>query len=768
MKFPELHPRQPLLGVALASVTGIAVADATRASEPESIAVAFALLVFVVVYPRRWNCWLFAAVTFFALHTLTHYGSDGRMLAKEFGDRRQVVHATGVVWSAPEKPGEWSKEITALFRLKLDSISVDDRVVHPRAIVTVRWAGEMPAYGDRVELSATAQNLAPPRNPGQIDFTGYLQRQGIFSELKARFRADCKIIDHGHGARAQLFALAAQRWIRTRLELDLADSPDIAALIESMVLGMHGETPGDAKEMFQRTGTLHLFAVSGLNVAMLATIVWFLLKPLGVGRKLAVFLIVPILCAYALVTGLSASCVRATIMGSILLVAFLFDRPPVVYNSLAAAAIGILAVDTNQLFVPGFQFSFVLVFTIVGLSSRIQRWFEKFGQPDAFLPRPLWGVAERLQSSLVGMLAGALGVTLSAWIGSLAFTAGYFHLFSPAAILANLIAVPLAFAVLALAVAALLVSTVWTNGALWFNNANWLCAKALLGVVRLFATMPGGHVYVELPRRGSDPDCEFTVFDLPGGGAVHLRAAGHDWLLDCGHSATYPQVILPYLRSRGVNSLDGLLLTHGDVRHVGAAVSVVEDFAPRQIVDSPLKDRSSTRRAVSALLAARCIGKGLCERGDVLTVRPDVRLRVLFPPAGLARSAADDKALVVRLECGGARVLFTSDSGFFTEQWLVKNEPDLRADLLVKGQHARDISGTPDFLARVHPRAVICSGPRFGAAPSILDEWTRFADSQGIAVFRQDDCGAARVEFRHGAWAVRGLAGGHTFNSLAR
>lgn len=721
-----------------------------------------------IARPRTWNCWLLAALSFAALHALRHRHSDARRLAAEFADGSRVVRATGIVWSQPDKPAFWSQNVTALFRLKIEVIEIGGRTMQPDAIVNVSWAAAMPAYGDRVEFTASGRNLDPLRNPGALDFTAYLNRQNIFSELAARYATDCRIVEHGHGERAQVFAISAQRWIRARLDLDLADSPEVSALIASMVLGMRAETPADVKEMFQRTGTLHLFAVSGLNVAMLATIAWFLLKPLRIGRKASVILIIPILCGYALVTGLSASCVRATIMGSLILVAILVERPAVVYNSLAAAALGILAWDTNQFFTPGFQFSFLLVFTIVWLARRIQHRFEPLGQPDVFLPKTLWNWREKVFANFWTLFSAALGVTLSAWLGSLLFTAGYFHLFSPAAIFANLLAVPLAFLVLALGVATLLVSPVWTTGGAWFSNANWLSAKALLWVVRTFALVPGGHVYVELPGRRAAPACEFTVFDLHEGGATHLRAKGCDWLLDCGHSSRYPRTILPYLRSRGVNRLDGLVLTHGDAQHVGAASEVLSDFAPRVIVDSPLKDLSSSRRSLLSELAAQQLGKRISRRDDVLHLAPDVSLHVLFPPPGLSRKTADDKALVVRLECAGRRVLFMSDSGFATEQWLVQNEPDLRADVLVKGQHARDFSGTAEFISRVQPAAIICTAPDFGVPPGTLDPWSQRMIAQGIAVFRQDECGAAIAEIRDREITIRGFINGQTFKSRAR
>jgi hypothetical protein len=194
-----------------------------------------------------------------------------------------------------------------------------------------------------------------------------------------------------------------------------------------------------------------------------------------------------------------------------------------------------------------------------------------------------------------------------------------------------------------------------------------------------------------------------------GGRVAHVRGGGRDWLFDCGNKVAYERLVLPYLRTRGVNRLDGLLLTHGDVQHLGGAATLLDDFRPRVIVDSVLRDRSSTRKQLHTELARRGLGKALVQRGDLLRLNPGTTARVLYPPAGLARATADDKALVVQLETAGVRVLFLSDSGFATEQWLLENEPDLRSDIVITGQHARDLSGTLDFLARVHPRAVVCS-----------------------------------------------------------
>jgi beta-lactamase superfamily II metal-dependent hydrolase len=353
-------------------------------------------------------------------------------------------------------------------------------------------------------------------------------------------------------------------------------------------------------------------------------------------------------------------------------------------------------------------------------------------------------------------------VTVTAWLGSLFFTAAYFHLFSPAAILANFAAVPLAFCVLGLGLLATLCGSVAPAIAALFNNANWLCCKALLAAIELCAGIPGGYSYVQVPPLEREHSCEVTVLDLEDGAAIHLRTARGDWLIDCGHAQPFQRTVLPFLRSRGVDRIKGIVLTHGDAQHIGGAVKVLEELRPEIWWDNSLKDRSQTRRKLHRELAERRIGKRFLRRGEDATLGPDSRLEVLFPPVGFSRSLADDKAVVLRLHVGKARILFMSDAGFATEAWLMENEPDLRADVLVKGWHSRDLSGGVDFLMRVAPQAVIAGAPGFGTPPERIAAWAKTVRARGIRLLLQEDAGAVSLEVFPAEVRVRPFLGGET------
>jgi beta-lactamase superfamily II metal-dependent hydrolase len=106
-----------------------------------------------------------------------------------------------------------------------------------------------------------------------------------------------------------------------------------------------------------------------------------------------------------------------------------------------------------------------------------------------------------------------------------------------------------------------------------------------------------------------------------------------------------------------------------------------------------------------------------------------------------------------------------SDAGVATEQWLMQHEPELRADLIIHGQHSRDDSATVDFISRVNPQAVILPQPRFGEDEEQLNRRTAELEELGISVFRQDQCGAITIEVRDQELSLRGFLNGQTFRN---
>src|SRR6266478_3619997 len=757
-------PRQPFVGLALMAALGIVVADffPIAASRWWFAAIAFALLAIpLCCWPNLGSTYLLVGCGFFLLHNFRIGDTAGLQLAADLSDRPRVVNAVGFVTSEPKVAANGF----ASFLFNLESIEFEGKTQPTNATLLARWRGN-PEFGDELKMFGIAEPIAPPRNPGEFDMRSYLARQDVRRRLFVRYPEDRVSIRKGGGNPILQAAQKSRAWMQTAICRGLDDSPQVQNFLSGIALGLRHQTPEDIEEPFQQTGTLHLFAVAGLHVGIVAALLWMVATVARLSRKSAAALIIPLLLFYAAVTGLHVSSMRAAVMSSILLGGFFFDRRGFVLNSLAAAAVLLLCWDTNELFSTGFQLSFAVVGAIVLLADPLCRSLERWSIADPFLPRVLVRGPRRLMHASFDCLFSAGSVSLAAWIGSLALILGYFHLVTPISLFANLVVVPIAFFVLAIALLSLLSTPLLPWLAVVFNNANWALATLVIGIVQLFAQIPGGHFYVGPPRWPEKLVAQTTVLDLGAGGTVHLRTGGANWLFDCGSERSYQQVVREYLHWAGVNRLDGLLLTHGDALHLGGVTQLVDDFPRIRVLDNPAPDRSTIHRRLQRLFQERGIKPDALSAGDIFRLSPDVTAQILFPPRIFSSPFADDQAYVIRFLVGpAASILLMSDSGIETEQVLLASHANLQSDIVIKGQHHSGQSGSGAFLDAARPRLIIATSRDFPVHERISDAWAEELQRRGIKLFRQDETGAVTLRFRRDSWEAQSYVTGEIFRS---
>src|SRR5205085_5539555 len=261
--------------------------------------------------------------------------------------------------------------------------------------------------------------IAPPRNPGEFNMRSYLARQDVRRSLFVRYLEDGVLLEKGAGNPILRAAQKSRAWMQNVICRGLDDSPQVQNFLSGIALGLRHQTPEDIEEPFQQTGTLHLFAVAGLHVGIVARLLWILAMVARFSRKWATAIIIPLLLFYAAVTGLHVSSVRAAVMSSILLAGFFFERRVFALNSLAAAAFFLLCWDTNQFFATGFQLSFAVVGGIILLADPLSQWLRALGAPDPFLPSRLVSASRRTLGTGYEFICRGGSVSLAAWIGSL-------------------------------------------------------------------------------------------------------------------------------------------------------------------------------------------------------------------------------------------------------------------------------------------------------------------------------------------------------------
>ncbi len=760
-------PRQPFVGLALMAGMGIILAEFFPLSSSALVATALIIVLCAVAllcWPRLIATYVTVGAGFFLLHSLRTSNTDGQQLAAELGNRPRIVTATGFVISEPKiGPNKF-----ATFLLKLESIELENRRQPTRAVWQVRWRSN-PEFGDELRLFGKAEVIAPPRDPGEFDMRAYLARRDVHRMLFVRYPEDGALIRHGGGNPILRAAQRSRLWMQNAICRGLDDAPEVRSFLSGIVLGLRHETPEDIEEPFQQTGTLHLFAVAGLHVGIVATLLWMLAPVARLSPKWAAALIIPLLFFYAAVTGLHVSSIRAAVMASILLGGLFFDRKVFVLNSLAAAAFFLLCWNTNELFATGFQLSFAVVGAIILFADPLFGFLQRWGAPDPLLPRSLLHGLRRFAQLGFEWLCRGASVSLAAWIGSLPFILWYFHIVTPISLFANLVVVPIAFFILAIALLSLLATPLLTWLAIVFNNANWLLGQLVLGIVQLLAQLPGGHFYVAQPHWPEKLMAKVIVLDLGAGAAVHLRTEGGNWLFDCGSERSYGDVVREYLHWTGVNRLDGLVLTHGDSLHLGGAAELLHDYPRVRVIDNPAPDRSSIHRRLQRLLQERGGKPNDLTAGDNFRLSRDVIAHVLFPPRIFSARRADDQAHVIQVSIApSTSVLFMSDSGVETERALLAYGLNLRNDIVVKGQHYSGNSCSGAFLDVVRPRLIIATSRDFPPNERISDDWAEDLRTRGIKLFRQDETGAVTLRFGSDGWEAQSYLTGETFRSSSQ
>lgn len=291
---------------------------------------------------------------------------------------------------APEEPGSAA--------LELVQVNIYDEIKIGR--------------GDRLRLEGELVRPAPPGNPGQFDYRAYLEHQGIRYCLRVDSRDEAQILAAGRGLSGAMSRFRQQFSAYAEEKLT---GPEAAVLL-GMVLGQREAIDAERYAGFQQSGVVHLFSVSGLHVGFLMLLVGWLtgLGRLRAGARLALSLAALFL--YAGLVGWPVPVTRATLMASLLMIAYYTGRQGQSLNVLALAGLIILLLDPHALYTVSFQLSFVATAGLVWLFPLLR----------GALPR---------QSRWID----ALLIPLCAQLATLPLIISNFHLFSPVSLPANLL-----------------------------------------------------------------------------------------------------------------------------------------------------------------------------------------------------------------------------------------------------------------------------------------------------------------------------------------
>ncbi|MFW6052553.1 MAG: DNA internalization-related competence protein ComEC/Rec2, partial [Desulfosalsimonas sp.] len=638
----------------------------------------------------------------------------------------------------------------------------------------------------------------------------YMADRNIWGNIYANFD-DIKILPE-KPSKASMLRHSIHRF-RDRLDTAINKSGDSesAAVLSALIVGKRHRIDQDLRETFNRAGASHLLAISGLHVGIVATCAFIIFRLIlsysktlllrgWTVRAAALLSLIPV-AAYVAISGISPSTQRAGIMVTVFLFAFILEKPYHSANTLAAAALLILAIYPPGLFSISFQLSFAAVSAI---------FFGLFMLSDTFIfPR-----SSQTQGTIPQFLNRIFifaMISVFAILGTMPLVMYYFNQAAIAGIISNLILIPwIGFAVVPAGLVSALAFTISETVGTWclaaadrmlnpalnliyviadfrfgsFNTVTpgileviciyllviltGMAAKAhfkqyrrnIIVMLCLVVSVAAADAVYYAHKRFFNSDLRITVLDVGHGFSSLVEFPGGETMLIDGGGFSDNSVfdvgrliVAPYLRRNKIGKIDTVILSHPDADHLNGLLYIIENFRIGKVITGPSDAETTAWQRFVEIIGEKEILHPEFEDIESRRRINGARIDVLYPDTNTENpctdcSEANNCSLVFRIQYNGKSILFPGDIEKCAESAIIAKAASRAAsDILIAPHHGSKTSSSNDFVKTVNPATVIISARQSGfRAPSkeVLDRYNKM----GCKILRTDEKGAVTIRIK--------------------
>lgn len=625
--------------------------------------------------------------------------------------------------------------------------------------------------GDLVFVTGVVENPSGRRNPGCFDYALYLESIGIKHIIKAQKLYICEVA--GRHTLTGRMHIVRESFLR---KLELETGRDISAMMGAVLFGCKDNMDEEVIEEFQKNGTAHILAVSGLHIGIIYGVITGLWK-----RKKGLFYFASVMLffiCYAALASFSPSVVRAVIMIGLHMASGLLHKKYDLSSAAFFAALVMLVKNPMYLFNTGFQMSFLAVLTMAMM-----------------IP-----VVKRIYSGM--FLAG-----VSIQIGLMPYIAYVFNYFSPGAVVVNVPVVFIAGILVPVGVCSVALS--YICGPLFGMSAQiieGLChiltglnhVTAVEGIsvfsvvspdirvialyylsMLFFISEEGRLVIIRRKKavllfmvsavmvitlafgavnKNEFKDADVVFVDVGQGDCIHFRTEeGGNYLIDGGGNINYnvgKKILKPYLLKNGVKKLDGIFVTHLHTDHYkGAAELCREGMSDKLFVyegnrcmaDEISEDTGLDKERILYLYAGQHVE--LSQKEEVHVLWPERKSDREYMKMQQGEVDENETSLIFKVKLGDSYIVATGDADEECQKNLdEKWHSALKCDVLKVAHHGSKYSYCDDFVKDAAPKyAVFQVGKNNFGHPDkgVVENYRR----KGIIIYRNDRDGAVAFKF---------------------
>jgi competence protein ComEC len=631
--------------------------------------------------------------------------------------------------------------------------------------------------GDEVEVVGRLVASRGPGNPGEFDYASYLRDQRIRAQiLVAKTASGVTRLERGWPSFSSGWLAVLRGWAQRTMDVAMPKESGVAT---ALLLGESSSMTNEDWDKYIHTGVIHVLAISGQHLVVLAFFLWLSARVLGIRRSRAAWFVALFLLAYSLLTGGRPPVMRSAVMVCVLCAGLILRRRSLLPNTFALAWLIVALLNPTDIFNAGCQLSFLSVAVLYWGPGRwfrreeeaavlyggLGRWFRGAKHPLDRRVEENWSMWQKLAIGFGRAFALSYAITFVIWLCLLPLVAARYQVVSlaglligPPLVLLTSIGLIAGFLLLPLAVLCppLAPLFAWVTGqclavcdALVAFSEPLPYSYGYVGMVPdwwLWIFYPGllafltveclqkhwrwglllglGWLCVGLLARfiAIPPDelrCTFLAVGH-GGCTVLETPDGRTLLYDAG-ALGGPDVtrrqIAPYLWYRGTRRIDEVFLSHADLDHFNGLPALLERFAVGHVTCTPtFEDKKAPGvRLTLAALDKYRVPRRIVHAGDRLRAG-EVEFDVLHPPAVGPEGNENARSMVLLVRHAGHTLLLTGDlEGPGLAQ--VLGFPAVHADIFMAPHHGSRFTNTPELARWAQPKVVVsCEGPPRGAA----------------------------------------------------